>query len=94
MSDEEVRQKLESHRPPDWLTDTVPRKTPYFPQMGDEILYLRQGHELYVKAVERHKSYPIDPNKNQPWHKNPHLRVSVDLLLIKISLGIRTRISG
>ena len=75
MTDEEVKRKLETHRPPDWLTDTVPRKTPYFPQMGDEVIYFRQGHELYVRAVERDKAYPIDHKRNQPWHKNPSLRV-------------------
>ena len=74
---EEMQSLLVKFRPPDWLTDVIPRKSPYFPQMGDEVMYFRQGHELYVKAVESRKVYPIDPNKNQAWHKYPSLRVSV-----------------
>ena len=61
--------------PPEWLTGTIPRKTPFVPQMGDEVMYFRQGHELYLQAVERHKSYEISSNICLPWQKNPHLRV-------------------
>lgn len=73
---EQIQELLRIWRPPDWLTDVVPRKQPYFPQMGDEVMYFRQGHEFYVKEVVRRKVYPIDPSKNQAWHKYPSLRVS------------------
>lgn len=52
------------------------RKTPYFPQMGDEVIYFRQGHELYVEAVVRESAYKIDLQKGLPWHRRPALRVS------------------
>ena len=71
----------EEFRPSEWLTDTIPRKAPYVPQMGDEVIYFRQGHELYVRAVKNHKVYDIDPNKNQPWHKISNLRVSFPYLI-------------
>lgn len=74
---EEIDELPEEFRPPEWLTDTIPRKAPYVPQMGDEVMYFRQGHELYVQAVKTRDVYPINPNKNQPWHKNPSLRVCV-----------------
>ena len=67
----------EAFRPPEWLTECVPRKTPYHPQIGDELVYFRQGHALYVQAVKNRDVYNIDVNKNQPWHKNTNLRVSV-----------------
>lgn len=82
---EEIQELLRIFRPPDWLTDVVPRKQPYFPQMGDEVMYFRQGHEFYVKEVARRKVYPIDPNKNQAWHKYPQLR---EQELVRI-VGIR-----
>lgn len=72
---EEIQELVTRFRPSDWLTDVIPRKQPYFPQMGDEVIYFRQGHELYVKAVERLKIYPIDTSKGQPWHVHPALRV-------------------
>ena len=47
--------------------------------MGDEVIYLRQGHELYVEAVLRDEVYKIDAQRGLPWHKRPNLRVG-DLL--------------
>ena len=43
--------------------------------MGDEVIYLRQGHELYVEAVLRDEVYKIDAQRGLPWHKRPNLRV-------------------
>uniref|UniRef100_A0A3Q3ESG2 Pleckstrin homology domain interacting protein n=1 Tax=Labrus bergylta TaxID=56723 RepID=A0A3Q3ESG2_9LABR len=50
---EEQGLTLEEWLPAAWITDTVPRRCPYIPQMGDEVYYFRQGHEAY----------------KQPWHK-------------------------
>ncbi|XP_066508163.1 bromodomain and WD repeat-containing protein 3-like isoform X1 [Hoplias malabaricus] len=55
-------------RPSLWITDIYPRKSPFVPQMGDEVVYFRQGHEAYVDAVCRNNLYPINPDK-QPWKK-------------------------
>ena len=33
-----------SYWPSSWLAEYIPKKSPYFPQMGDEIMYLKQGH--------------------------------------------------
>lgn len=52
--------------PPKWLTDVTPHKSPYVPQIGDLVVYFRQGHELYVQAVKRNKVYEIKM-RNQPW---------------------------
>lgn len=46
----------------------MPCKAPYFPQMGDEIVYCRQGHEMYVEAVKTKTVYNINP-KDLPWVK-------------------------
>ncbi|XP_013385977.1 bromodomain and WD repeat-containing protein 3 [Lingula anatina] len=84
----EISELPEQFRPPDWLTDTIPRKAPYVPQIGDEVIYFRQGHELYVKAVKSTKAYDIDPRKNLPWHKNPQIR---EQELVRI-IGLRYEI--
>uniref|UniRef100_A0A7N6B7T8 Bromo domain-containing protein n=1 Tax=Anabas testudineus TaxID=64144 RepID=A0A7N6B7T8_ANATE len=55
-------------RPSPWITDVIPRKSPFVPQMGDEVIYFRQGHEAYVEAVSRNDLYPINLDK-QPWKK-------------------------
>ncbi|ESP01057.1 hypothetical protein LOTGIDRAFT_140025, partial [Lottia gigantea] len=84
-----IREVPEEFRPPEWLTDTVPRKTPYVPQMGDEVMYFRQGHEQYLKAVKRTSAYQINIERNQPWHKNPHLREQELVRIIGIHYEIR-----
>uniref|UniRef100_A0A667YZG0 PH-interacting protein n=1 Tax=Myripristis murdjan TaxID=586833 RepID=A0A667YZG0_9TELE len=59
---------LEEWLPSSWITDIVPRRCPYIPQMGDEVYYFRQGHEAYVEMAKQKKIYSINPKK-QPWHK-------------------------
>ena len=39
-----------------------------------QLIYFRQGHQAYVRAVRRAKAYSINPQK-QPWNKL-NLRVS------------------
>uniref|UniRef100_A0A336MD76 CSON013811 protein n=1 Tax=Culicoides sonorensis TaxID=179676 RepID=A0A336MD76_CULSO len=56
----------EIYRPPEWLSEVIPRKAPYYPQMGDEVIYLREGHQKYLDAVRSKKVY--DPgNRCEPW---------------------------
>jgi hypothetical protein len=38
---------------PEWLAQTMPSKTPYFPQKGDEVVYFRKGHYAYLQEVDR-----------------------------------------
>uniref|UniRef100_A0A8C2X6Z8 Bromodomain and WD repeat domain containing 1 n=1 Tax=Cyclopterus lumpus TaxID=8103 RepID=A0A8C2X6Z8_CYCLU len=64
QSDEEEK----SFRPSTWITDVIHRKSPFVPQMGDEVIYFRQGHEAYVDAVNRSELYTINLDK-QPWKK-------------------------
>ncbi|XP_061756956.1 PH-interacting protein isoform X1 [Nerophis ophidion] len=59
---------LEEWLPSSWITDLLPRRCPYIPQMGDELYYFRQGHEAYVEMAKQKKIYSINPKK-QPWHK-------------------------
>uniref|UniRef100_A0A670JXD1 Bromodomain and WD repeat domain containing 3 n=1 Tax=Podarcis muralis TaxID=64176 RepID=A0A670JXD1_PODMU len=53
---------------PHWILDTIPRRSPFVPQMGDEVIYFRQGHEAYVRAVRKAKIYSVNMQK-QPWNK-------------------------
>ncbi|XP_034170541.2 bromodomain and WD repeat-containing protein 3 isoform X3 [Pangasianodon hypophthalmus] len=62
------REVSNEFRPSTWITDVIPRKSPFVPQMGDEVIYFRQGHEAYVDAVCRSNLYPINLDK-QPWRK-------------------------
>ena len=31
----------DEYKPPEWLSEVIPKKAPYYPQMGDEVAYLR-----------------------------------------------------
>lgn len=87
---EDITELPEEFRPPEWLTDVIPRKSPYVPQMGDDVMYFKQGHELYLLAAKKRNVYHVDLRKNQPWHVNPNLRVSNVLTWIKIRQGTFT----
>ncbi|GAB0097421.1 bromodomain and WD repeat-containing protein 3 [Sergentomyia squamirostris] len=58
----------EAFRPPEWLSEVIPRKAPYYPQMGDAVVYLRQGHQRYLEAVRAKKVYKLN-NNCEPWHQ-------------------------
>nr|XP_020645039.1 bromodomain and WD repeat-containing protein 1 isoform X1 [Pogona vitticeps] len=54
--------------PPDWITNVRLRRSPFVPQMGDEVIYFRQGHEAYIEAVRKNCIYKLNPHK-EPWKK-------------------------
>ena len=56
-----VKEIPESFRPSEWLSEVVPRRTPYYPQMGDEVLYFRRGKILLKSTSESTRSALIDP---------------------------------
>lgn len=71
----EITEVPEIYRPPEWLSEVEPKRAPYYPQMGDEIVYFRQGHKKYLDAVKAHKIYEV--NKScEPWSKL-NLKVSI-----------------
>uniref|UniRef100_A0A669ES94 Bromodomain and WD repeat domain containing 3 n=1 Tax=Oreochromis niloticus TaxID=8128 RepID=A0A669ES94_ORENI len=73
--------------PPSWIMETVPRRSPFVPQMGDELIYFKQGHQAYVRAVRRAKAYSINPQK-QPWNRlNLRDQESVKVVGIKYEVG-------
>lgn len=56
----------EAFRPTEWLSEVIPRKAPYYPQMGDEVMYFRQGHQMYLNAVRAKNVYEVGP-RSEPW---------------------------
>lgn len=57
----------ELYRPAEWLSEVIPRKAPYYPQMGDEVVYFRQGHASYLDAVRLKKVYKLS-HSSEPWN--------------------------
>ncbi|XP_036673426.3 bromodomain and WD repeat-containing protein 3 [Drosophila suzukii] len=57
----------ELYRPAEWLSEVIPRKAPYYPQMGDEVVYFRQGHAKYLDAVRLKKVYKLT-HSSEPWN--------------------------
>ena len=39
------------YHPSAWLAESIPKKSPYFPQMGDEVMYFKQGHKGYIGTI-------------------------------------------
>uniref|UniRef100_A0A915PM02 Bromo domain-containing protein n=1 Tax=Setaria digitata TaxID=48799 RepID=A0A915PM02_9BILA len=44
---------------PRWMRLTQPLRFPYIAQIGDEVVYFRQGHEFYLHAVETKGLYHV-----------------------------------
>ena len=82
-----VKEVPPEFRPPDWLTTSVPTKAPYFPQIGDEVIYFRQGHQLYVDAVRSSGAYNIDQS-TLPCHKLSSLRVRLPFVALFVCLFV------
>lgn len=77
----------EVFRPSEWLTEIIPRKAPYYPQMGDEIVYFRQGHQFYLDAVRNKKVYELGP-RCEPWNKvNIRVRFFLSIYFVNISIS-------
>jgi len=51
--------------PSDWLAQYIPNKSPYFPQMGDEVMYIKQGHHAYIRLVRDRGSYKLNMKEQQ-----------------------------
>ncbi|KAJ8027105.1 Bromodomain and WD repeat-containing protein 3 [Holothuria leucospilota] len=87
VDEQPVTELPEEYKPSPWITDTNPRRSPYVPQMGDEVMYFWQGHKCYVEAVKRHNIYVID-GKKFPWN---HLDLKTEELMkvvgIKYHIG-------
>ncbi|KAF9581332.1 Bromodomain and WD repeat-containing protein 1, partial [Lunasporangiospora selenospora] len=67
---DETAIELQSWLPSDWIKTNEPRKTPYHPQIGDYVAYLRQGHSHYLNET------PLRPKldlKLAPFLKDPSL---------------------
>ncbi|XP_065837497.1 bromodomain and WD repeat-containing protein 3-like isoform X2 [Oscarella lobularis] len=59
----------EAFWPSPWLRQKRPALSPFFPQLGDKVVYCWQGHEDYVNAVRLSKAYEIRM-KHFPWHSH------------------------
>ncbi|KAG0348099.1 Bromodomain and WD repeat-containing protein 3 [Podila humilis] len=58
--------------PSEWIKSNEPRKTPYHPQVGDFVAYLRQGHNHYLndtplRSKLNMKAVPYIRDPSLPW---------------------------
>ncbi|XP_070606542.1 bromodomain and WD repeat-containing protein 1 isoform X2 [Erythrolamprus reginae] len=59
---------LSKYKAPNWIINVKLQRSPFVPQMGDEVIYFRQGHEAYIEAVRKNDIYELNPHK-VPWRK-------------------------
>uniref|UniRef100_A0A3Q2ZW49 Bromodomain and WD repeat domain containing 3 n=1 Tax=Kryptolebias marmoratus TaxID=37003 RepID=A0A3Q2ZW49_KRYMA len=86
-NEKKKKKPKEEWQPPPWIMETIPRRSPFVPQMGDELIYFKQGHQAYVRAVRRAKAYSVNPQK-QPWNRlNLRDQESVKVVGIKYEIG-------
>ncbi len=73
----------------DWLTQTIPKKSPYFPQINDEVVYIPFGHKLYNEEVKRRRLYKI--TKTNTYIKT-HFDTKVIAKVVQIKFVIESNI--
>ncbi|CAG7723230.1 unnamed protein product [Allacma fusca] len=80
----------EQFRPPDWLSEVMPKRSPYFPQLGDDLVYFRQGHELYVNQVENQSIYDVSKKMKKllPYNQIPDLPPEISVRVVSIKFEI------
>ena len=74
--------------PSPWLSETIPRKTPYFPQIGDVLMYFKGGHEKYIELVEIRKAYKLNMREQQ-WKRKRNIEESTMVKVSDIKFEIR-----
>ncbi|VDN05546.1 unnamed protein product [Thelazia callipaeda] len=89
---------------PKWMRLTQPLRFPYIAQIGDEVVYFRQGHEFYLHAVETRGLYHVTHRLKPLAHLNAeefcivdeirYIRKPYRLTVVKLaqtnSSGVRT----
>ncbi|GMT01045.1 hypothetical protein PENTCL1PPCAC_23218 [Pristionchus entomophagus] len=45
---------------PDWMREVKRKRFPYVAQIGDNVVYFRQGHEVYLNTVDTAELYYVD----------------------------------
>ena len=79
---------LSAFMPSPWLSETIPRKTPYFPQIGDVLMYFKSGHERYIELVEIRKAYKLNMREQQ-WKRKRNVEESTMVKVLDIKFEIR-----
>ena len=52
------------HPPGEWLAATKPWLAPYLPQVGDDVVYLHEGHRVFA---DNHPAPPF--SEHLPWNE-------------------------
>lgn len=64
---EKLKEVPAEYMPPKWLSEVVPRKAPYYPQMGDHVMFFQEGYRLYLDAVRKSQAYK--PSTRDPFSR-------------------------
>ena len=78
----------EAFAPSAWLSETLPKKSPYFPQIGDILMYFKKGHENYLDLVKTRNTYKIKAQE-LTWMKRKNVSESCMVKIIGIRFEIR-----
>eukprot|EP00095_Tigriopus_kingsejongensis_P000510 maker-scaffold367_size194084-snap-gene-0.46 protein:Tk00510 transcript:maker-scaffold367_size194084-snap-gene-0.46-mRNA-1 annotation:"bromodomain and wd repeat-containing protein 3 isoform x1" len=71
----------DAYMPSQWLSESTPKRSPYFPQMSDVLMYFKQGHRKYIDLVKSRKTYTVNMREEQEWMKR---RTIGDVCLVKV----------
>ena len=71
--DADTLELIEQYKPPRWLTQIQPVRSPYLPQISDKIYYFVQGHIDYVNSDH----CPTESRNVRPWFQRKFLHAQL-----------------
>ncbi|RWS17105.1 bromodomain and WD repeat-containing protein 3-like protein [Dinothrombium tinctorium] len=83
-----VKPQIKITKYPDWLICVYPKRSPYFPQIGDEVVYIRVAHEHYLETVRKNKEYKLHARTQAVKRKNMKEEQLVKVTNIKYQLEL------
>ncbi|ORX41927.1 WD40 repeat-like protein [Piromyces finnis] len=61
----QIKRQKENHDPDDWVYISETHSEPYLPQLGDEVVYIMEGHKQYLEMIP--EVYKKSFSRNYPW---------------------------
>ena len=77
----------EKFKYPEWLSEVLPRRIPFFPQIGDEVVYFKKGHQAYLEEVRITECYEL--GKQHEFFKKKCIKEQVFAKIIEINFEIK-----
>ena len=83
-----IKELPEEFKFPEWLSESTPKRNPYFPQIGDRVVYFKKGHQDYMKSVRLGNLYDMGTSPAAIFKKK-FIREEVDARVLEVKYEVK-----